>query len=119
MSFVKANPKEDRKRLLLENPELKSEFEIVDKEFALLKEAIEYRKELKLTQEEIAQKSGLSQQSVSRIENLGVEPTLRNFIRYIDASGLQLTLQKKSHYELNKVTLDEVACCNEQTSNYE
>ena len=119
MPFVKVNPKEDKKKLLEENLELKREYEIVDKEFALLKEAIEYRKGLKLTQEEIAQKSGLCQQSVSRIENLGVEPTLRNFIRYIDAAGLQLTLQKKSHYELNKVTLDEVACYNEQTSNYE
>lgn len=97
MSFIKANPKEDKKKLLEENPELKSEFEIVDKEFSLLKEAIEYRKRQKVTQEEIAQKSGLCQQSISRIENLGVEPTLRNFIKYIDAAGLQLILQKKSH----------------------
>lgn len=110
MPFVKINPKEDKKRLLEENPELKSDFEIIDKEFSLLKEAIEYRKRQKITQEEIAQKSGLCQQSVSRIENLGVEPTLRSFIKYIDASGLQLTLQKKSHDDSKEDTLEEVAC---------
>lgn len=119
MPFVKVDPKEDRKKLLLENPEMKNEFEIVDKEFALLKEAIEYRKGLELTQEEIAQKSGLSQQAVSRIENLGVEPTLRSFIRYIDAVGLQLTLQRKVHYKSNSVALDEAMMCNEQTTDYE
>jgi DNA-binding XRE family transcriptional regulator len=109
MPFVKVNPKEDKKKLLEENPELKSEFEIVDKEFSLLKEAIEYRKKEKVTQEEIAQKSGLCQQSISRIENLGVEPTLRNFIKYIDAAGLQLILQKKSHDD-GKEAIKEVAC---------
>lgn len=110
MPFVKVNPKEDKKKLLGENPELKSEFDIVDKEFSLLKEVIEYRKGLKITQEEIAQKSGLSQQSVSRMENLGVEPTLRNFIKYIDAAGLQLVLERKSEYDGKENSLDEVTC---------
>lgn len=110
MPFVKINPKEEKKKLREENPELKREFDIVDKEYELLKKAIEFRKGQKITQEDIADKSGLSQQSVSRIEKLGVEPTLRNFIKYIDAAGLQLVLEKKSDYNNKENTHDEEAC---------
>lgn len=104
MPFIKENPKEEKKKLRESNPELKREFDVIDKEYELLKQAIDYRKSQKTTQEDVAAISGLSQQAVSRLENLGVEPTLRNFIKYIDAVGLQLVLEKKEEepYKVKK-----------------
>jgi len=110
MPFIKVNPKEDKNKLRESSPELIREFNTIDKEFELLKEVIEFRKSQKITQEDIADKSGLSQQSVSRIENQGVEPTLRSFIKYVDAVGLQLVLRKKSDEESKRNTPDEMAC---------
>lgn len=50
-----------------------------NKEYELIQSIVEIRKDL-----------GLTQQMVSRIEKLNNSPTLINFIRYINALGLEL-----------------------------
>jgi hypothetical protein len=49
------------RRWINTNPELIREFNTIDKESELLKEVIEFRRSQKITQEDIADKSGLSQ----------------------------------------------------------
>jgi transcriptional regulator with XRE-family HTH domain len=54
------------------------------------------RNEMGLTQSDVAIKSGLTQQMVSRIETIGNSPTLKNFIKYVDSLGLEIKLEKKN-----------------------
>jgi DNA-binding XRE family transcriptional regulator len=68
---------------------------LASKEYELIKQVTEIRKELGLTQSKIAEETGLTQQVVSRMEKLGHSPTLRNFIKYIDAMGLDIKITKK------------------------
>ena len=68
----------------------------VKKEYELIKELAETRKEMNLTQKDISEKTGMIQQVVSRMEKLGHSPTLKNFIKYIDALELDIKITKKS-----------------------
>lgn len=72
-----------------------------DKEIILLQDIYEVekrfvnnlknrRKELNMTQEELAKKTGLSQQVISDIENHERKPTLINVIRFL--RGLELDI---------------------------
>ena len=60
-------------------------------------ELINLRKSKKLTQKELAKRSGLSVQCISDIEseNSG-NPTLKSIIKYLDCLGYELYFQKKN-----------------------
>ena len=61
------------------------------------KKLIEARKQVHLSQAEIAKRSGLKQQAISRLEK-GYQDrsvTLPTLLRYVDALGLSLSLQEK------------------------
>jgi transcriptional regulator with XRE-family HTH domain len=61
----------------------------------LIIECIKVRKDKKLTQEDVAKSSGLSQQMISRIETLRHIPSLDNFLLYLNALGIQMTFNIK------------------------
>lgn len=60
----------------------------------LIKSLVEFRKSAGITQKEVAEKSGLTQQMVSRIEKVTNSPTLDVFLRYVSALGLELKINK-------------------------
>ena len=97
MPFKKFDVDKKIEDLKKNSPEMNAEFDLIDKEFELITKAIEMRKAEGNTQESIAEKAGLSQQAVSRIEKLSVSPSLKSFIKYLDAAGLEINIQKKSH----------------------
>lgn len=43
----------------------------------------------------VAEKIGVKNQVISRIETIGNSPTLDNFLKYADALGLEVKLEKK------------------------
>lgn len=55
------------------------------------------RKEKKLTQKDIAKKSGLSQQMISKIESYNGNPSFESFVKYCDSIGINL-LELLSNY---------------------
>ncbi|HCL4447203.1 TPA: helix-turn-helix transcriptional regulator [Clostridium botulinum] len=65
-----------------------------DAQYQLIKSLVEFRKSAKITQQEIAEKSGLTQQMVSRIEQVTNSPRLDVFLRYVSALGLELKINK-------------------------
>jgi len=75
----------------LKNPEFKKAFEeekrLLDLSYAIVKA----REESGLTQKELAQKSHVTQQQLSKIEN-GVNCNMLTFIRVSNALGLGLTI---------------------------
>jgi DNA-binding XRE family transcriptional regulator len=95
MAFKKVNIKEEVENLKREDPEFKQAFDVIEAEYALIKKAVDLRKELGVSQPEIAKLTGLKQQTVSRIETVGNTPTLRSFIKYLEGIGLEVELKKK------------------------
>ena len=55
------------------------------------------RKKQGLTQKDISKRSGLTQQMVSRMETVNNSPTLINFLKYINALGLDLKVLEKTN----------------------
>lgn len=96
MPFKKVNVKEEINKRLENDVELKKAYDSAQHEYEVLKQLVKVRNEMGFSQSDVARKSGLTQQMVSRIETVGNSPTLRNFIRYIDGMGLEIKLEKKN-----------------------
>lgn len=110
MPFVKVDPVKEAQELqevFKDDPEAKEifrEYEIFHIESARLqREEMKLRGELtkmrklnNITQKDVQQSSGLSQQAISRIEiGKDVSPSLKSLIKYVDAIGCQLKLVLK------------------------
>lgn len=94
MGFHKVNPNDEIKKAIVNNSELETLIKETDAQYELIKKLVEFRKVVGLTQSEVSQKSGLTQQMISRIEKLDNSPTLENFIKYVMALGLNLKVDK-------------------------
>ena len=95
MTFVKINAKEELEQELKANPHLIPHVETLNEEYDFIQSLVKARKERGLTQKEVAHRSGLTQQMVSRIETTGNSPTLGNLIKYTQAIGVRLTITPK------------------------
>lgn len=95
MRFKKVDCEEEINKVKSEDPEAGKyveEYEII---YDIIQSIIEKRKKLGLTQKDLAKKSGLTQQMISRIEKIDNTPTLNNFLRYINSIGLELKIISK------------------------
>lgn len=94
MPFKKMNVKEtiEEKR---KNHEFDLQYLEVQKEYDLIRQVVEARKELGMTQKNLAETVGISQQEISRFEKERHIPKLSSFIKIIEALGLELRLEKK------------------------
>ena len=100
MPFVRVNPEQEKMELeeLLKDPTAKSAYEDFEREYAFRQKLAEARKSNNITQQEIQNRTGLPQQSISRIEKGTAQkqsPTLRTLLKYVDAIGCELTITKK------------------------
>jgi transcriptional regulator with XRE-family HTH domain len=88
-------------KIALAKPGVKSEYDALENEFALLKEMVRARIESKKTQEDVAKAMGTSTSVVGRLETGGGRkhhsPTLATLQKYAEALGykLQLKLTKR------------------------
>lgn len=57
---------------------------------ALVARFVELRKKAKMTQQQVAQKTGINQPSIARMENGGRAPQLATMLRLFDAVGYEL-----------------------------
>ncbi|BAO05017.1 transcriptional regulator, XRE family [Clostridium botulinum B str. Osaka05] len=92
--FHKINPEEEIEKAIENNPELEIYMKQADAQYKLIKSLVEFRKSAKITQREVAERSGLTQQMVSRIEKVTNTPRLDVFLRYVSALGLELVIKK-------------------------
>jgi DNA-binding XRE family transcriptional regulator len=108
MPFVKVDPIQEARELqevFKDNPSAREEFKryelahveaerLQQEEIRLRNELTEMRKRNNITQKDLEEASGLSQQAISRIEvGKDVSPSLKSLIRYADAIGCHLTLE--------------------------
>lgn len=67
----------------------------VEKEYELIKQVVETRKEKGITQKALAEMVGISQQEISRFENEKHIPKLTSFIRILEALDMEIKLESK------------------------
>jgi len=80
----------------LSDPIVKTAIDQFEAECKLRRELTEARKQKKLTQKQIKEATGLTQQVISRIEsNTDISPSLKNLMIYASALDYELTLQPK------------------------
>ena len=60
----------------LKDPEFKAEWERIQPEYEVMRALIDARIKLNLTQKELAERSGVRQSNISRIENGTASPTV-------------------------------------------
>lgn len=81
------------KKEMLEDPEIKAEYDMLEPEFDIIRSLIEARKSLKLTQKELSDRTGITQADISRIENGTRNPSLAMLKRLAKGMGMKLRLE--------------------------
>lgn len=94
MAFKKIDCKTELQSIIQKDSAVAQYVEEFNQEYELIQSLVEARKEAGLTQKEVAQKSGLTQQMVSRIEKIDYSPTLTNLMKYINAIGVMLNIKR-------------------------
>ncbi|WP_295916726.1 helix-turn-helix transcriptional regulator [Anaerovibrio lipolyticus] len=94
--LVKSNPVEEQKKiaeLTSSDEALMRQHKLFLAEMQFKQELINKRKANALSQKDISERSGLSQQAVSRLEK-GNGGTIKSIIKYLSAMGCSLTLKE-------------------------
>lgn len=84
---------QELKRELLQDEEVRKEYEDLEPEYQLIKTMIEARKKLNITQQELSKRTGIDRTDISRIETGNANPSLRTMKRL--ANGLNMNLEIK------------------------
>lgn len=77
----------------LKDPDFRSEYEALEPEYEIIRQIILARKESNMTQKELAERAGIKQGNISRLEQGTYNPSLRSLKKI--AKGLD----KKLHIE--------------------
>lgn len=75
------------------NPEVKAEYDALQPEFDIIQAMIDARIEQNLTQQDLSQRTGITQADISRIENGTRNPSLAMVKRLAEGLGMQLRLE--------------------------
>lgn len=81
------------KQKLLENLEVKAEYDALEPEYDIIKAMFQIRKKQKITQKELSARTGITQADISRIENGMRNPCLEMIKRLAKGMGLTLKLE--------------------------
>ena len=81
---------EKLKEEVITDPLLQKQYETEKEIYNIAKCLKKIRKEKKLTQKDIANKTGLSQQMVSKIESYNGNPSIESFVKYCNDIGINL-----------------------------
>ncbi len=100
MPFIRVDPEQEQREFeeLLKDPAAKNAYEEFEREYSFRQKLAEARRANHVTQQEIQNRTGLPQQSISRIEKGTAQkqsPTLRTLLKYVDAIGCELTITQK------------------------
>jgi DNA-binding XRE family transcriptional regulator len=88
---------EELKAKALSKPSVRTEYNALEPEFAMLKEMLLAREQLGLSQEEIAQKMGIKTSAVTRLESSLITgkqlPSLEKIKQYADALNCHIEIK--------------------------
>lgn len=75
------------------NSEFKKEYDALEPEFSIVQAMLDARKASGLTQKELADKTGIAQGDISKLENGSANPSLKTLQRLAAGMGMQLKLE--------------------------
>ena len=82
---------DEYKSELLNNPEIKAEYEALEPEYELMRQIINARIEQNMTQKQLAEKIGTKQSSIARLESGNYNPSYQFLQKIASALGKRLT----------------------------
>ena len=77
----------------MQNEEFRQAFEAIQPEMDVIRAVVDARASLNLTQKELAERSGINQADISKIENGTRNPSLNLLKRLADAMGMALKIE--------------------------
>lgn len=77
----------------MKDPAFKAEYDALEPEFSIIQAMINARKASGLTQQQLAEKTGIAQADISKLENGSANPSLRTLRRLAAGMGMQLKLE--------------------------
>ncbi len=77
----------------LSDPEFKKEYDALRPEYAIIQAIIDARQASGMTQKELAEKTGITQADISRLESGSANPSLKTLQRLADGMGMKLKLE--------------------------
>ncbi|MBP3261067.1 helix-turn-helix domain-containing protein [Pseudobutyrivibrio sp.] len=77
----------------LKDPEFKKEWDKIQPELDVMRAMIDARVSQNLTQKELAERTGINQADISRLENGTRNPSLNLLKRLADGLGMQLKIE--------------------------
>lgn len=95
MSFQQVSIQEQIKEKTTRDPKFAEVWENSRNEYELLHEITRIRKEQSLTQKQLAELSGSTQQEISRLEKREHSPALKTLCRIVNSMGYELVLRKR------------------------
>ena len=83
---------EEFRKEALSDPETKKEYEAMEPEFQLILELLRLREEQNLTQQELADRTGINRSDISKIEHGNANPSLKTMKRLAEAMGKRVSI---------------------------
>ena len=77
----------------MSDPKVKAEYDALEPEFEIIQAIIDTRKATKLTQKELAEKTGIAQGDISKLENGSGNPSLKTLMRLAKGMGKKLKIE--------------------------
>ena len=77
----------------LENPDFKKEWDYLEPEYNTMQAMIDARKRCNMTQKELAERTGIDQSDISKIETGNANPALSTLKRLADGMDMVLQLE--------------------------
>lgn len=77
----------------LKDPAFKAEWDALQPEFAIMQAMIDARRQSGLTQKQLAEKTGIAQGDISKLENGSANPSVRTLLRLADGMGMRLKIE--------------------------
>ena len=81
------------KEKVLKNPEIKAEYDALEAEYDNIQAMIDARNKQHITEKEWAERTGITQADISRIENGTRNPSLAMVKRIAEGLGMRLKLE--------------------------
>jgi len=79
----------------LKDPEFRTEYDVLEPEFAVVQALIKARKNSGITQKQLSERTGIAQSDISKIENGEANPSLKTLVRLASGMGMKLNLEFK------------------------
>ena len=77
----------------LQNAEFKAEYDALEDEFVIIQAMIDARKRSGLTQKQLAERTGIAQADISKLENGNANPSLKTLRRLAAGMGMKIKLE--------------------------